>query len=101
VWKQLHHNIARDGRRLFAILACEPLRYGLIRPEAVLGTSATSRKPWRRRASAKPANYLTQAGVKVTAFRLGDQGLHGNAHMVMPEKKQSASCRCNRRMARL
>ena len=66
-----------------------PLRWGLIRPEAVLGTnlsSATSRKPWRRRASAKPANYLTQAGVKVTAFRLGDQGLHGNAHMVMLEK---------------
>jgi hypothetical protein len=66
-----------------------PLRCGLIRPEAVLGTnlsSATSRKPWRRRASAKPANYLTQAGVKVTAFRLGDQGHHGNAHMVMLEK---------------
>jgi len=51
-----------------------PLRCDVIRPEAVLGTnlsSATSRKPWRRRASAKPANYLTQAGVKVTAFRLG------------------------------
>jgi len=49
-------------------------------------SSATSRKPWRRRASAKTANYLPQAGVKVTAFRLGDQGHHGNAHMVMLEK---------------
>ena len=32
------------------------------------------------------AKYLTQAGVKVTALRLGDQGLHGNAHMIMLEK---------------
>jgi pimeloyl-ACP methyl ester carboxylesterase len=32
------------------------------------------------------AKYLTQAGVKVTAFRLGDQGIHGNAHMIMLEK---------------
>jgi pimeloyl-ACP methyl ester carboxylesterase len=32
------------------------------------------------------AKYLTQAGVKVTALRLGDHGIHGNAHMVMLEK---------------
>ena len=32
------------------------------------------------------AKYLAQAGVKVTAFRLGDHGIHGNAHMVMLEK---------------
>ena len=32
------------------------------------------------------AKYLAQAGVPVTAFRLGDQGIHGNAHMVMLEK---------------
>ena len=32
------------------------------------------------------AKYLTQAGVKVTAFRLDDQGIHGNAHMIMLEK---------------
>jgi pimeloyl-ACP methyl ester carboxylesterase len=32
------------------------------------------------------AKYLTQAGVKVTAFRLGDHGIHGNGHMVMLEK---------------
>jgi adenosylcobinamide amidohydrolase len=30
--------------------------------------------------------YLTQAGVKVTALRLGDHGIHGNAHMIMLEK---------------
>jgi pimeloyl-ACP methyl ester carboxylesterase len=32
------------------------------------------------------AKYLAQAGVKVTALRLGDHGIHGNAHMVMLEK---------------
>jgi pimeloyl-ACP methyl ester carboxylesterase len=32
------------------------------------------------------AKYLTQAGVKVTALRLGDHGIHGNAHMIMLEK---------------
>jgi hypothetical protein len=32
------------------------------------------------------AKYLTQAGVKVTALRLGDRGIQGNAHMVMLEK---------------
>ena len=32
------------------------------------------------------AKYLAQAGIPVTAFRLGDQGIHGNAHMVMLEK---------------
>jgi hypothetical protein len=30
--------------------------------------------------------YLAQAGVKVTALRLGDHGIHGNGHMVMLEK---------------
>jgi pimeloyl-ACP methyl ester carboxylesterase len=30
--------------------------------------------------------YLAQAGVKVTAERLGDHGIHGNGHMVMIEK---------------
>jgi len=33
------------------------------------------------------AKYLVQAGVKVTALRLGDHGIHGNGHMVMLEKK--------------
>ena len=32
------------------------------------------------------AKYLTQAGVKATALRLGDHGIHGNAHMIMLEK---------------
>jgi hypothetical protein len=32
------------------------------------------------------AKYLMQAGVKVTALRLGDRGIHGNAHMIMLEK---------------
>jgi hypothetical protein len=32
------------------------------------------------------AKYLAQAGVRVTALRLGDQGIHGNGHMVMLEK---------------
>jgi hypothetical protein len=32
------------------------------------------------------AKYLAQAGVKVTALSLGDQGVHGNAHMIMLEK---------------
>ena len=32
------------------------------------------------------AKYLAQAGVKVTALRLGDHGIHGNAHMIMLEK---------------
>jgi hypothetical protein len=32
------------------------------------------------------AKYLTQAGMKVTALRLGDHGIHGNAHMIMLEK---------------
>jgi pimeloyl-ACP methyl ester carboxylesterase len=32
------------------------------------------------------AKYLTQAGVNVTALRLGDHGIHGNGHMVMIEK---------------
>ncbi len=32
------------------------------------------------------AKYLAQAGVKVTALRLGDHGIHGNGHMVMLEK---------------
>jgi len=32
------------------------------------------------------ANYLTQAGVKNTFWRLEDQGIHGNGHMVMIEK---------------
>jgi hypothetical protein len=31
------------------------------------------------------ARYLTQAGVKVTALRLGEHGLHGNGHMVTLE----------------
>jgi pimeloyl-ACP methyl ester carboxylesterase len=30
--------------------------------------------------------YLAQAGVKVTALRLSDHGIHGNGHMVMLEK---------------
>ena len=32
------------------------------------------------------AKYLTQAGVKVSAFRLGYQALHGNAQMIALEK---------------
>ena len=32
------------------------------------------------------AGYLAQAGVKVTALRLGDHGIHGNGHMVMLER---------------
>jgi len=35
------------------------------------------------------AGYLAQAGVKVTALRLGDHGIHGihgNGYMVMLEK---------------
>ena len=32
------------------------------------------------------AKYLAQAWVKVTALSLGDQGVHGNAHMIMLEK---------------
>ncbi|HEY1430274.1 MAG TPA: hypothetical protein VGF39_01365, partial [Stellaceae bacterium] len=32
------------------------------------------------------AKYLAQAGVRVTALRLGDHGIHGNAHMIMLEK---------------
>jgi hypothetical protein len=28
---------------------------------------------------------LAQAGVKVTALRLGEHGIHGNGHMVMLE----------------
>jgi len=32
------------------------------------------------------AKYLTQAGVNVTALRLGDHGIHGNGHMVMLER---------------
>ena len=31
------------------------------------------------------AKYLAQAGVKVTALRLGEHGIHGNGHMVMLE----------------
>ena len=39
------------------------------------------------------AKYLAQAGVKVTALRLGEDGIHGNGHMVMLEKNnlQAAS----------
>jgi len=61
----------------------------LIRSEAVLGTNLSSATSLSLGAGAhqlSPPNYLTQAGVNVTAFRLGDQGLHGNAHMVMLEK---------------
>ena len=32
------------------------------------------------------AKYLKQAGVKVSAFRLGYQALHGNAQMITLEK---------------
>jgi pimeloyl-ACP methyl ester carboxylesterase len=32
------------------------------------------------------AKYLAAAGVKVTALRLADHGIHGNGHMVMLEK---------------
>jgi pimeloyl-ACP methyl ester carboxylesterase len=32
------------------------------------------------------SHYLTQAGIKNTFARLGDNGIHGNGHMVMLEK---------------
>jgi hypothetical protein len=45
VWKQLHHNIARDGRRLFAILACEPVAMRFDPPRSGIGHYRSVRYP--------------------------------------------------------